>query len=205
MEVRFQATGRLVLPGDKLCVLEEFVPRTGAKALKSGDVVANITGIAEYNIKEHVVSVKALNQPVKIKAGDLVLCQVRDIQEKLIICDIIAAARHPVKTYWTAAILYRGGKPIFTIGDLLVARVRDEYAGIYTLTLKGAGLGAFQAFCDKCGSSLRLSGKALICPGCNRKYSNRPLVPYYGKVNTLLKTFGGLLSPEGGSVLWKSR
>lgn len=194
-----------MLPGDRLCVLEEFVPRSGAKALKNGIVVANMAGMAEYDFKDHVVSVKAAKQTVKIKPGDLVLCQVRDIQEKLILCDIIAAAGHPVKTYWTAAALYRGGRPIFTIGDLLVAKIRDEYAGIYTLTLKGAGLGAFQAFCDKCGSPLKLSGKTLLCTSCDRKYSNRPVVPYYGKVNTLLKTFGGLLSPEGGGVLWKSR
>lgn len=204
-EVRLQASGRVVLPGDKLCVVEEFMPDSGARALDDGSVVATVAGIAEYNIKSHAVSVKPVKPSVKIKTGDLVLCQVKDVQDKLILCDILAAAGHPVKTHWTAAALHRRGPPAFTVGDILVARIRDEYYGIYTLSVKGRGLGVFQAFCDICGASLRLSGRALFCVRCKRKYSNRPLVPYYGKVNTLLRTFGGLLSPEGGGLLWRSR
>ncbi|MCS7145903.1 MAG: exosome complex RNA-binding protein Csl4 [Nitrososphaerota archaeon] len=203
--MRFQATGRVVLPGDKLCVVEEFIPDSGAKALRDGSVVATVSGIAEYDIKNHTVKVKPAKPSVKIKQGDLVLCQVKDVQDKLIICDILAAAGHTVKTHWTAAALSGRRAPAFTVGDILVARVRDEYYGIYTLTVKGRGLGVFQAFCDTCGGPLTLSGRGLFCNRCKRKYPHRPLVPYYGKVNTLLKTFGGLLSPEGGGLLWKSR
>ncbi|MEM3120702.1 MAG: exosome complex RNA-binding protein Csl4, partial [Nitrososphaerota archaeon] len=204
-EVRFQASGRVVLPGDKLCVVEEFMPVSGAKALKNGAVVATVAGIAEYDIKKHLVSVKPLESSIKIRPGDLVLCQVREVQDRLIICDILAAADYKVKTNWTAAVLHRGGTPIFTVGDIIVARVLDEYSGIYTLTVKGRGLGVFQAFCDICGAPLTPRDRTLLCLRCRRRYSNRPLVPYYGKVNTLLKMFGGLLSPEGGGLLWRSR
>ncbi len=203
--VRFQASGRLVLPGDRLCVVEEFTPSDGAEALKDGSVVATVTGVAEYDLKRHSVSVKAVKPSVKIKSGDLVLCQVREVQDKLVICDILAAAGHPVKTHWTAAALHRRETPIFTVGDIIVARIRDDYSGIYSLTVRGRGLGVFQAFCDICGAPLTVSGRALFCVRCKRKYTNRPVVPYYGKVNTILKMFGGLLSPEGGGLLWRSR
>jgi exosome complex component CSL4 len=203
--VRFQASGRLVLPGDKLCVVEEFMPGEGAEVLKDGAVVATVAGVAEYDLKRHSVSVKAAKPSVKIRTGDLVLCQVREVQDKLVICDILAAAGHPVKTHWTAAALQRRETPLFTVGDIIVARIREDYSGIYSLTVRGRGLGVFQAFCDICGAPLTLSGRALFCTRCKRKYTNRPIVPYYGKVNTLLKMFGGLLSPEGGGLLWRSR
>lgn len=173
--------------------------------MKDGTVVATVAGVAEYDLKRHSVSVKAVKPSVKIRPGDLVLCQVKEVQDKLVVCDILAASSHPVKTHWTAAALQRREKPLFTVGDIIVARIRDDYSGIYSLTFKGRGLGVFQAFCDVCGAPLTLSGRVLFCVRCKRKYTNRPIAPYYGKVNTLLKMFGGLLSPEGGGLLWRSR
>jgi len=199
------ATGRLVLPGDKLCVVEEFIPASGAKALRDGRVVATIPGVADYDVRNHVVSVKPLKPTPKIKAGELVLCQVRDVQDKLLMCDILAAAGRPVRAHWTAAVVQRGETPILTVGDIVVARVVDEYYGVYTLSVRGRGLGVFQAFCDICGGPLTLSGRALFCLRCKKKYLDRPVVPYYGKVNTLLQSFGNLLSPEAGDLLWKSK
>jgi exosome complex RNA-binding protein Csl4 len=200
-----RASGRVVLPGDRLCVVEEFSPDEGAAATPNGIVVSTVAGIAEYDLKAHKVSVKPFRQSVKIGRGDLVLCQVKGVQDKLILCDIVAIAGRDLKKNWSAAILYKGETPFFTIGDLVVARVRDDVYGVYTLTVRGRGLGAFQAFCDLCGTPLVLRGRELLCTRCKRKYGRRPVVPYYGKVNTLLNIFRGLLSPGSGDVIWKSR
>jgi exosome complex component CSL4 len=200
-----KASGRLVLPGEKLCVIEEFIPHKGAAATPKGEVVSTIAGIAEYDLKAHEVEVTPLKTPVKISQGDLVLCQVRSVQERLIVCDIVAVAGRDIKKNWSAAILYEGENPFFTVGDLVVAKVKEEVYGSYTLTVRGRGLGAFQAFCDICGDPLSLRGRDLFCSRCKRKYAGRPLVPYYGKVNTLLNTFRSLLSPGSGGVLWKLR
>jgi len=52
--------GRLVLPGQRLGVVEEYLPGTGVKALKSGHLVATHLGYAEFDRRNHIVSVRPL-------------------------------------------------------------------------------------------------------------------------------------------------
>jgi exosome complex RNA-binding protein Csl4 len=52
--------GRLVLPGQRLGVVEEYLPGTEVKALKSGHLVATHLGYAEFDRRNHIVSVRPL-------------------------------------------------------------------------------------------------------------------------------------------------
>ncbi len=177
----------LVLPGDKLCIIEEFIPKHGAKALQTGDVVATVIGQPEYFHKKHEVSVKPLKDVEKLRVGDIVLCEVRDAQEKLAGCSIIAKNGKRLKNEWSGAIL-QTPTPL-TIGDIVVAKIIDEVAGTYTLTINERGLGIVMAFCDKCGYQLRQGRSGLICSRCRKTYRKK-IVPYYGNINKIAEMFG---------------
>jgi len=180
----------LVLPGDKLCVIEEYTPRWGAKALKDGTVVALVAGYPIYDRRKHEVSVTPLKRIDKLNKGDLVLCEVRDVQDKVIGCDVIAKHGAPLKQRWSGVIIYQDAKLSPSIGDLLIARVENELAGMYNLTINERGLGCVAAFCDKCGSIMHLSsGGSLSCPHCRTTYRRRT-VSYYGNINKVVEMFG---------------
>jgi len=65
-------------------VVEEYLPGTGVKALKSGHLVATHLGYAEFDRRNHIVSVRPLRAVRKPSVGDTVLATVREIQEKVI-------------------------------------------------------------------------------------------------------------------------
>lgn len=181
---------RIVLPGDRLCVIEEYLPRGGARELRDGRVVALVAGYPNYEHRRHEVSVTPLRSLDKLSKGDLVLCEVRDVQEKVIGCDVIAKQGAPLKQRWSGVVIYQDSRQSPTIGDLLIARVEDEVAGMYNLTISERGLGCVVAFCDKCGSLLRLTGSgSLACPRCRATFRRRT-VSYYGSINKIVEMFG---------------
>lgn len=191
---------RLVLPGDKLCIIEEFMPRSGAKALPTGDVVSTTIGLPEYDYKKHEVSVKSIKNIEKLKVGDVVLCEVQDAQEKLAGCAILAKDGKKLKNEWSGVIIQ--APSALTVGDLVLARIIDEVAGIYTLTVNERGLGIVLAFCDKCGTQLRQGRTGLFCSRCRKTYRKK-VTPYYGNINKIADILGfqsipPLVKSDGG-------
>jgi len=183
------------LPGDRLCIIEEFVPKNGARALSTGDVISTTIGHPEYNHKRHEVAVRPVKEIEKLRVGDIVLCVVQDAQEKLAGCSIIARNGKRLKNEWSGVILH--APPTLTIGDLVVAKIIEEVAGIYTLTINERGLGIALAFCDKCGSQLVRGRTGLYCTRCRKTYRKK-VVPYYGNINKIADIFGLQLTPTTG-------
>jgi exosome complex component CSL4 len=177
----------LVLPGDRLCIIEEFIPKKGAKALPTGDVVSTTIGRPEYDHKRHEVTVTPIKEVEKLNVGDIVLCEVQDAQEKLAGCSIIARNGRRLKNVWSGVIIR--APSTLTVGDLVIAKIIDELAGIYTLTINERGLGIALAFCDKCGSQLIRGRTGLYCTRC-RKIYRKKVVPYYGNINKIADIFG---------------
>lgn len=188
---------KIALPGEKLCVIEEFAPGENTFVSKDGEVLSATIGFPSYDLKRHLVSVEPLKKVSKPKVGDLVLCEVKEVQEKIVICDIIALDEAELKYRWSGILALtpkrRGGSVEFSIGDLLLAKVVSETYGIYVLSIDDRGLGSVLSFCDSCGRSLTLRGKGLICPNCRITY-RRKVVSFYGNRSIILKKFGYQLS-----------
>ncbi|MEM2004042.1 MAG: exosome complex RNA-binding protein Csl4 [Nitrososphaerota archaeon] len=178
---------RLVLPGDRLCVIEEFLPKSGTRVLPTGDVISTTIGQPEYNHKKHEVSVKSVKNIEKLKIGDIVLCEVQDAQEKLAGCLILAKNGKKLKNEWSCVIIQ--APPTLTVGDLVLARIIEEVSGTYTVTINERGLGVVLAYCDKCGSQLRHGRSGLFCSRCRKTYRKK-VVPYYGNINKIVDILG---------------
>ena len=97
-----------MLPGERLGVIEEYLPGMGVKALKSGHLVATYGGYAEYDRKNHIVSVRPLRAVRKPVVGDTVLARVREIQEKVIWSDILVILGSKLTTSYSGALLRKG-------------------------------------------------------------------------------------------------
>ncbi|MCS7142874.1 MAG: exosome complex RNA-binding protein Csl4 [Aigarchaeota archaeon] len=188
----------LAFPGKRLCVIEEFLPGRYAFISQGGEVVSSVIGYPVYDTKQHVVSVSSMRPSLKPVVGDVVLCEVREVQDRVVLCDIIAKEGGEVKYRWNGAIVTtpRSGKaslPAFTIGDLVVAVVKSESFGMYELTIDEKGLGVVLAFCDYCGRNLIYRRGSLVCNKCRVAF-RRKTVSYYGNREAILSRFGLQLS-----------
>jgi hypothetical protein len=57
------------VPGETICVVEEFLPGRGASAEPSGYVKSRILGKVEYDIKQREVHVRELKQVDRLERG----------------------------------------------------------------------------------------------------------------------------------------
>ncbi|MCX8202946.1 MAG: exosome complex RNA-binding protein Csl4 [Nitrososphaeria archaeon] len=179
------AEKRLVLPGDRVGVIEEFVHRYGLWANRRGEILAKRAGVGHYDLRQHEVSLRPLTRDAKPRPGDIVLAAVRELQDKVMWCDILGVAGTKKVLRYSGAILRTSKLLDYNVGDLVVAKVVDDTFGTYTLSVEGKELGLVLGFCDVCGSPLVERVNLLNCGNCRRTYRK--------KVSTLYRNFGKLL------------
>ena len=81
--------GDAVLPGERLGVIEEFLPGTGTFQDEDDVIYASITGIVHIDMKERKISVEgSTRQPVYPKRNDVVLGQIQHVTKKSAIINI---------------------------------------------------------------------------------------------------------------------
>ena len=166
--------GQLVLPGDKLGVVEEFDPGKGTVEV-NGTVYSTQTGKATLDSTRHVVSVKTMaGPPVVPEEGSTAIGMVEKIQEKMAIVQIIMVDDHKLDRPFTGMLHISSSSPRFErdMGevckplDIIRAKVIDVSQRIPKLTTAGRGLGVIKAYCSRCGGELVLSGRILRCSLC---------------------------------------
>lgn len=115
--------------------------------------------------------------PPTPKLGDVVLCEVVDLKEKMAHVEIIAIRGHEDRSIigstkariYITQIAKRYVQRIsseFAINDILRARVGDTRKDPLELSTVDNELGVLYALCSKCKTPLELKGKALQCPNC---------------------------------------
>lgn len=163
-----------VLPGDKLGVVEQFLPGTGTYE-KEGTIYSNFTGTARIDLKnKRVTVVPTTRVPQLPKEGTTVLASVTHAQEKMATVSIWKIEDKILQTPFTAILHISSSSPryernmsdVCKAGDILRARVIDMTNRIPQLTTAGRGLGVVKAFCSKCGAVLEFTNRRLQCPAC---------------------------------------
>ncbi len=177
-----------VLPGDKLGVVEQFLPGTGTYE-QEGTIYANFTGNARIDLKnKRVTVVPATRVPQLPKEGTTVLASVTHAQEKLATVSIWKIDDKALQNPFTAILHISSSSPryersmsdVCKSGDILRARVIDMTNRIPQLTTAGRGLGVIKAFCSKCGAVLEFTNRRLQCPSCGN-IERRRLAEDYGR------------------------
>lgn len=186
----FVRDGELVVPGQPICVEEEFSAGENVKKHRDGILAPVISGIVRFDYSGRLVHVKPLKQVKEIKVGDRVLAQVKEVQDKIAIAQILSINDAPLKHPRTAVILptknMKGSfEEYIGVGDLVVATVATYFAGVIGLSIWRPNLGVIVGICNKCSGVLAKIGKSLICKRCGEK-QKRKIVPHYGNLEHLV-------------------
>ena len=177
-----------VLPGDKLGVVEQFLPGAGTYETE-GTIYSNFTGTAKIDLRNKRVTVVPTTRiPELPKEGAEILASVTHTQEKMATVSIWKINGKSMQNPFTAILHISSSSPryernmsdVCKTGDIIRARIIDMTSRIPQLTTAGRGLGVIRAFCCRCGVVLEMTNRRLQCPACGN-IERRRLAEDYSK------------------------
>ncbi|MEO2151390.1 MAG: exosome complex RNA-binding protein Csl4 [Thermococcus sp.] len=197
MEDRKVKNGDLVLPGDYLGVIEEFMPGEGVRE-ENGELYATRAGKVRINQEKMEISVEPVTDtPPLPQVGDIVLARVIEVKPQAVIVQLLQIEGREndreIATSKLAGIHISQVKEGFVeditkefkIGDVVRAKVIANEKSPIQLSTKGKDLGVVYALCSRCRTPLIRRGDKLICPRCGN-VETRKLSPYYRKLKVSL-------------------
>ncbi len=181
--------GEFHVPGDAICVIEEYIAGDGTYSDPMGFVRASVVGRLIIDLNQRIISIKhPQGKPVVPRAGDIVIGVVETITDDLAFIDIFAHAAKPSANMDYTGIIHVSQisekyvervKDAIRPGDIVRARVLNNKPP-YQLTLKGPGLGVILAFCSRCGAEMIVrNDEELVCSRCGRAEKRRVSMKYY--------------------------
>jgi len=183
-----QKSGHLVLPGERLGVIEEFIPDSGTYVV-DGVIYSKIIGRALMDLVNRRVSVYPLiNGAVTPKVSTVVIGQVGNAQSDNVLVKIFTVGRKKISGTF-GGILHvsdvsdryvNSMSDVCKPGDIIKAKVISEKNRIYHLSTNDKGLGVMYAFCSRDSTLLVPERYELRCPKCGN-IERRKMAPDYGK------------------------
>lgn len=183
-----QKSGQLVLPGERLGVIEEFTPDTGT-FVDNGVIYAMVVGRALRDLATRRVSVYPLAHEIRVpRLESVVVGQVANTQSENATVRIFQIGDKLLSGVFSGVlhisdVHIRYVDSMFDVcktGDVIRARVISIKNQIYHLSTKDKDLGVIYAFCSKCGKTLESKRQDMYCPKCGN-IEKRKIVLDYGK------------------------
>jgi exosome complex component CSL4 len=184
-----QKTGHMVLPGDRLGVIEEFIPDSGTY-VKDGVIYSKIVGRALMDLLNKRVSVYPLIEGAVVpKVGVTVVGQVGNAQSDNVLVRIFEVGSKKKLSGVFSGILHisdvsdryiNSMSEVCKPGDIIRAKVISEKNQIYHLTTAEKALGVVHAFCSLCGNMLEQRRHEMRCQKCGN-IEKRKIAFDYGK------------------------
>jgi len=183
-----QKSGHLVVPGERLGVIEEFIPDSGTY-VKDGVIYSKIVGRALLDLLNKRVSVYPLvNGELVPKVSSTVVGQIGNAQSDNVLVRIFKIENKRLSGEFSG-ILHVSDvsdryidqmSDVCKPGDIVRAKVISGKNRIFHLSTNDKNLGIVYAFCSRCGTLLEPQRFELHCPKCGNT-ENRKLAPDYGK------------------------
>jgi exosome complex component CSL4 len=183
-----QKSGRLVVPGERLGVIEEFIPDSGTY-VKDGVIYSKIVGRALLDLLNKRVSVYPLvNGELVPKVSSVVIGQIGNAQSDNVLVRIFKIENKRLSGEFSG-ILHVSDvsdryidqmSDVCKSGDIVRAKVISGKNRIFHLSTNDKNLGIIYAFCSRCGTLLEPQRYELHCPKCGNT-ENRKMAPDYGK------------------------
>jgi len=157
----------LVLPGDKIAIIEEY--GVGNNACDDGHIVRSaIVGQSEIDKKEHVVNVKnrkAISVPEK---GDIIIGTVEAVMGSMIAVLINYINSKPVKSQVECICATRNirKKNVALVKDLVKLKIIGHLNGAIHATMQDPELGVLFTKCRKCGMDVKPLRDIVKCVEC---------------------------------------
>ena len=181
-------SGHLVLPGERLGVIEEFTPDAGTYE-KNGVIYSKIVGRALCDLQTRRVSVyPVVNEVVVPKVGTVVIGQIGNAQSDNVLVRIFRVGKKKVSGNF-GGILHVSDvsdryvdamSDVVKPGDIVRAKVISAKNQIFHLSTNDRNLGIIHAFCSRDATLLLQDHYDLKCPKCGN-LERRKMAPDYGK------------------------
>ena len=176
-----------VSPGEKLGVIEEFIPGSGTYA-ENGNIYSSTTGqlFLDKGKRELLIYSKT-RQILTPKIGDIIIGELTSVQDKNLSSKILQIEHTPIPGTFTGIMhisdvgpgYVKTMKSLFKVGDIIRARVISTNNREFHLSTQNDKLGVIQAACIYCGAPLIYQRNNLRCIRCNR-IGKRKLAIGYG-------------------------
>jgi exosome complex component CSL4 len=183
-----QKSGHLVLPGERLGVIEEFIPDSGT-FVKDGVILSKIVGRSLMDLQTRRVSVyPVVDRVVVPKVSTVVIGQIGNAQSDNVLVKIFRIGNKTLSGNF-GGILHVSDvsdryvdqmSDVCKPGDIVRAKVISDKNQIYHLSTNDKGLGVLYGFCSRCGTLLEQHGYDLKCPK-DGNVETRKMAPDYGK------------------------
>lgn len=182
----------VVITGQYLGVVEEFLPDDQSTYVKNGEIFATKTGMISIDDKRKIEIETHQDVDRKtVKIGDIVLGPILFLRKFSVGLNFYTINQ---KIHFNSSYLgnihvsqisnkyVEKVQDAFQITDIIRAKVIDQDANEYTLTTVGKNLGVIHADCSICGTKLEKIGfNKLKCPLC-LNVEKRKLADDYGDV-----------------------
>jgi exosome complex component CSL4 len=182
--------GHLVLPGERLGVIEEFIPDSGTY-VKDGVIYSKLVGRALMDLLSKRVSVYPLISGATVpKVTSIVVGQVGNAQSDNVLVRIFQIESKKLSGVFTGILhisdvqerYVKSMNDVCKPGDIIRTKVISDKNQIYHLSTKDKDLGVVYAFCSRCSNLLELKRNEMRCPKCGN-VERRKIALDYGKVD----------------------
>jgi exosome complex component CSL4 len=182
--------GAFVVPGERLGVVEEFLPGSGTYE-QDGTIYAVRTGLTSFDPRNRVVSVKPKTHvPIFPVEGATVVGTVTLAHDKMATLRLARIDGTPIQNTFTGILHISSSSPryerrmsdVCKAGDVIRAKVIDVSNRVPLLTTAGRGLGVILAYCSWCGGTLELKNRRLECSSC-KNVERRRMADDYGNLS----------------------
>ncbi len=176
-----------VVPGDKIAVIEEFLPDENCFE-EDGSIIAEVIGEVVIDSKSHKIGVKPSKEHFSLKQGDIGFGRVEYVKKQIASVDIyknndINIAKPVNSILHVSEASRRFVRNMYEVarpGDWVRFRITKAEKPIY-ISFIGEGLGVVIALCNQCGHELNFFRRNLLkCPNCSSE-QNRITSTLYGK------------------------
>jgi len=181
-----QRSGHLVLPGERLGVIEEFIPDSGTYS-KDGVIYSKIVGCALMDMLNRKVSVYPLiNEASVPKVGITVMGQVGNAQSDNVLVRIFKVGPKKISGVFSGILHISDVQDRYVnsmneacrTGDIIRAKVISEKNQIYHLTTVDKDLGVVYGFCSRCGNMLEQGRQEMRCTRCGNIEERKTALDY---------------------------
>ncbi len=183
-----KTSGHLVLPGERLGVIEEFIPDSGTY-VKDGVIYSKIVGRSLMDLLNKRVSVYPVVEGVQVpKVGTVITGQIGNAQSDNVLVRIFRIGDRNLSGNF-GGILHVSDvsdryvtamSDVVKPGDIVRAKVISSKNQIFHLSTNDKNLGITYAFCSRDGTLLEQQHYDLKCPKCGN-IERRKVAPDYGK------------------------
>jgi exosome complex component CSL4 len=181
-------SGQFTAPGDRLGVIEEFMPGSGTY-VEEGTIHSKTVGYTLLDMLNRKVSVYPLSQAVNVpKVGSIVIGQVSDTKSKTASLRIFQIGKKMLSGVFSGILYISDASASYVdsmfdvckTGDIVKAKIISKANRTLHLSTAESDFGVVYAFCSQCGHMLSLKTRKMQCPQCGR-IENRKISSDYGK------------------------